>query len=102
MGAADQGVNIALFGFDVQVDAIFGQRAFLHLTIGIGKGFTFVRGTRDRAAFAECRVFGDTVSNKVHGVIAGHVLFLQEIGRIAFAFGKNRNKHIGTGHFCPA
>ena len=34
----------------------------------------------------------------IDGVVARHVLLLQEIGGMAFAFGKNRDQHIGAGH----
>ena len=37
--------------------------------------------------------------NEIHRIIARHVLFLQEIGGVAFAFGKDRDKHVRTGHF---
>ena len=35
-------------------------------------------------------------------VITGHVLFLQEEGRMAFPFGEDGDQHIGAGHLVPA
>ncbi len=54
-----------------------------------------------RAGFAIGGVFGNTMRDIVDRVIACHVLLLQEIGGIAFAFGENRDQHIGAGHFGP-
>ena len=40
--------------------------------------------------------------DEIDRVVAGHVLLLQEVGGVAFAFGKDRDQHICTGHFGPA
>ena len=42
------------------------------------------------------------MGNEIHRVIARHVLFLQEEGGVAFAFGENRDQNIGAGHFGAA
>ena len=55
-------------------------------------------GTGNGARFAIGGVFGDAVGDVVHGIVAGHILFLQEIGGVGFAFGKEGHQHIGTGN----
>ena len=101
--AADQRVNVALARFGVQIDAIFLKRRILFLAFGHALWLFLVLGrARDRARIAKRGVLGDAVGDKVDRVIAGHVLFLQEISRIAFAFGKDGDQHVGTGHFGAA
>ncbi len=48
------------------------------------------------------RRFGDAVRNIIHRVKAGHVEALQEINRMTFALGKQRNQNIRAGHFFAA
>ena len=98
----DQGIDIALFGFDVEINAVFRQRGFLGLTrLGLG-GFAMLFSTRNRAGLTIGWVFGDTVGDVVDGIIAGHILLLQEIGGVGFAFGKNRDQHVGAGNLSAA
>jgi hypothetical protein len=100
--AADKGVNLALAGLDVQIDAILGQGGFLSLTgLALG-GFVGFIGTGDGPRLAKGGVLGDAVGDIVDGVIARHVLFLQEIGGVGFAFGKDGDKDIGARHFVAA
>ena len=42
------------------------------------------------------------MGNEVDRVIASHIHFLQEEGRVRFAFGKDRDQDIGARHFLPA
>ena len=101
--AADQRVDIALAGFGVEVHAVFRQRGFLLVAIGDALGLFFGLGRAcDRAGFTICRVFGDAVGDEVHRVIAGHILFLQEVGGVAFTFGEDGDKHVRARHFGPA
>ena len=75
--ATDQRVNIAFLRFYVQIDAIFRQCAFV-LT-GFFRRISVVVQcwcARDRAAFAKCRIFRDTMGDEIHRVIARHVLVL--------------------------
>ena len=100
--AADQRVNLALAGLDVEIDAEFRQSGILGIArLGLGGLDVFV-GPGDRARLAKGRVLGDTMGDVVDRIIARHVLFLQEIGGVGFAFGKDRDQHIGTGHFGAA
>ncbi len=39
------------------------------------------------------------MADVIDRVVAGHLLLLQEIGGVAFAFGENRDQNIGAGHF---
>ena len=42
------------------------------------------------------------MGDEIHRVIAGHVLFLQEIGGVAFAFGEDGHQNIGARHLGAA
>ena len=100
--APDEGVDVAFAGLGVEVHAVFRQRGFFLVAFGYTLGFFLVLGsTSHRAGLAVSGVFGDAMGDEVHRVIACHVLLLQEIGRVAFAFGKDRDKHIGACHLCP-
>ena len=101
--AADQRIDITLAGFGIQIDSILRQRGFFFVTVCDALGiFLVVGGTRNRAWFAKSRVLGDAMRDIVHRIITRHVLLLQEIGRVAFAFGKDGDQHIGTRHLGPA
>ena len=99
MGAADQGINVAFGGFDVQINAVFRERGFFLFDLGIVGCFA-IRCACDGAGFAKCGVFGDAMRDKVDRVVTGHVLLLQEIGGVAFALGKDGDEHICACHFC--
>ncbi len=66
------------------------------------RAFLGLGGAGDGAGFAIGRVLGDAMGDEIHRVIAGHVLLLQEIGGVAFAFGEDGDQHIGAGHFGAA
>ena len=59
-------------------------------------------GALHRTAFAKGRVLGHAMGDEVHRIIARHVLFLQEVGRVRFPFGKDGDEHVGAGHLGPA
>ena len=48
------------------------------------------------------RVFGHTMCDEVYRVITGHVLLLQEICRVAFTLGKDRDQNVRAGDFVAA
>ncbi len=103
--APDQRIHVALAGLRVQIDAIFGQSRFLVVGGLCGLGFRFfLRLLRagDRAALAIGGVLGHAMRDEIDRVVAGHVLLLQEIGGIAFAFGKDGDQHVGPRHLGPA
>src|SRR5262249_59410901 len=67
-----------------------------------GLGVGVFLGAAHRARFRHARPLGDAVADVIDGVVAGHVLLLQEIGGMAFALGENRDQHIGAGHLFAA
>ena len=62
--------------------------------------FRLIFGANDWPAFDKIGIFGDPMGDEIYCIIAGHVLLLQEIGRIAFAFGKYCNQDIGACNLC--
>ncbi len=99
--AADQRIDLALTRLLVEVDAIGFERVTLLLGL-VALGVGLLLGAAHRTRFGHAGPLGDAVADVVDRIVAGHVLLLQEIGGMALAFGKDRNEHIGTGHFLPA
>ena len=102
-GAADQGVDFAFLRLLVQIDAIGVQRlgAFLVHFFRLG---VFIRAT-DRPGGRTAGLsghLGDAVADIVDGIETGHVLQLQEIDGMAFAFREYGDKDIGPRHFLTA
>jgi hypothetical protein len=102
--AADQRIDVALAGLLVQVHAVLLQRGLLGLlaALGLGLGLRLLLGALHRPRLAIGRVLGDAVADVVHRVVAGHVLLLQEIGRVALALGEDRHQHVRPGDLGPA
>ena len=100
--AANQRVNIALSRLNVQINAVFRQGRFLRLARFGLWCFGFILGPNNGARLAKGWVFGHAMRDEIHRIIARHILFLQEIGGVAFAFGENGNQNIGARHFGPA
>ena len=104
--ATDKRVNIAFAGFCVQIDAVFCQRAFF----GFRFGFTFdgcmifcrIVRTLNRTVFAVSRVFGNAMCDEVHCIVARHILFLQEVGGVAFSLSEDRDEDVGARNFGSA
>ena len=100
--APDQRIDVALERLDVEVDAILRQRRFLGVAgLALGRLMALV-GTRDGARLAEGRVLGHAVRDVVHGVVARHVLLLQEEGRVRLALREDRDEDVGPRHLGPA
>ena len=102
--ASDQRIDIASSSLGVQIHAVFSQRAFFLFGFagcGLGVFFHLIR-TGYRPAFAISRILGDAMRDEIDRVVTGHVLLLQEIGGIAFAFGEYGDQNVGAGHFGPA
>ncbi len=95
VGAADQGIDLTLAGFLVEVDAIGlqGLAAGLHRRL-----FVLVARALGRPHFRGAGLLGDAVGDEIDRVIAGHLLLLQEVGRVALALGEHGHKHIGAGN----
>ncbi len=104
MGPPDQRINIALDRLGIEVDAVSRKRIVLFRCLFSSRfGFViFFIGTARRTRFAGTWLLGDSVRNKIDRVVAGHVPLSQEIGGVAFALGKQRDQHIGSGHFVSA
>ena len=101
--ATDQRINVPLRGFRVQVHAVFGKSGVFRFgCFGCCLRCTvfFVVSAHDWTRLAKGGVFGNTVRDKVDRVIAGHFLILEEIGRIGFAFRKDRDEDVRTRDFC--
>jgi hypothetical protein len=96
--AADKGVDLALAGLLVEVDAV-GVQGFALLLL---PGLVLTRGPLVRLLlrpargprFTEPGPLRDAVADVVDGVVAGHLLLLQEVGRMAFPLGEDRDKHV--------
>ena len=101
--APDQGVNITFCRFCVQIDAVFFQRGFFFIAFGYALGFFFVLGCAcDGSGLAVGRIFGDAMRDIVDRVVAGHVLFLQKVCRVAFTLCKDGDQHVGACDLGPA
>ena len=108
--AADQRIDAAVPRLLVEVDAVSLERTFLFLRFAALLGF--LRLARlgllvDAARTARLESdrpgpLGDAVADVIDGVVARHVLLLQEIGGVALALGEDGDQHIGAGHFLAA
>ena len=99
--ASDHGIDLAVPRFLVEVDAVGLERLPLLLGIFVALGLGFFIDASNRARFGNAGPLGDAVADVVDRVIAGHVLLLQEVSRVAFAFGENRDQDIRTGDLFP-
>ena len=99
-GAADQGVDFTLASLFVEIDAIGGERVGTAFVVGLLALGLFL-GAGHRARGFLTGHFGDAMGDEVDRVEARHVLFLQVEHGMAFAFGKQRDKHIGARHLGP-
>ncbi len=97
--AANDRIDLAVARLLVEIDAIGIERLALLLRIlaALGVGFLIDAAHRPRLGYAGS--LRDAVADVVHRVIAGHVLLLQEVRRMALALREDRNQHIGTGDF---
>ena len=100
--AADQRIDLALARLLVEVDAISVERVALLLRLVAVLGIGFLVGAAHRARFRHARPLGDAVADVVDGVVTRHVLLLQEVRRVALAFGEDRDQHVGAGHLLAA
>ena len=101
---ADKRIDLAGLGAIIQVDAVGRQGVLLLLGRALFRlsgmaVFVGALGSQRGARLRGARALGDSMGNVVDRIVAGHLLFLQEESRMAFAFGKNSNKNVGSGHF---
>ena len=104
--AADQRVDLARHRLLVQVDAVVRQRVLvapaglflaLRLVVAVVLAAALHRPLR-RAP----RCLGNAMGDEIHRIEPGHILQLQEIDRMALAFGKQGHQHVGAGHLIAA
>ena len=109
--AADQRIDLAGARLLVQVDAIGRQRVLLllllaallgRLAIAVAAALLLLLDAARAAALGSAGALGDAVRDVVDRVVAGHLLFLQEIGGVALALGEDRDEHVGAGHLLAA
>ena len=106
-GTANQRVDFAVLGLFIEVDAIGFQRGlfflgFTRLCFALLAVLRLIAISARSLWLRKARPLGNAMRNIVHRVKAGHILLLQEVSRMAFAFGKYRNQHIGSGHIFTA
>ena len=94
---ADQRIDLPAGRLLVKVDTICLESlsAFLHDLLRR----SVVVSSRYPLCFIAARRLRDPVRDIVYRVEPGHFLLLQVIDRMALAFRKQRNKHIGPSHF---
>src|SRR5487761_217304 len=98
--APNQRVDLAVARLLVEVDAISVERVVGALWLLLGA--LLLLGTLNAARLGAPGRLGDAVRNVIHRVEPRHVLLLQEINRMAFAFGEKRHQHIGASHLLAA
>ncbi len=92
--AADQGIDLAGQGQLIEILGEAFEGAALFLCIGFGLRLLL---------FAlRLRRLGDAMGNEVHHIQPGHVLALQEKHGMRILFAKDRDQHVGAGHFLLA
>ena len=110
--AADQRIDLAGARLLVQIDAIGRQRVLLLLLLAaaflgllaaavVAALLLFLDAAR-AAALGSAGALGDAVRDVVDRVVAGHLLFLQEIGGVALALGEDGDEHVGARDFLAA
>ena len=108
--AANQRVDAAIARLLVEIDAVRVQRAFLFLAVGgrlalfarVGRLVLLARPARALRRHRQSRRLGDAMRNIIDRVVARHVLLLEEVGGVAFAFGEDRDEHVGAGDLFAA
>ncbi len=101
---ADQRIHVPPACLVIQVDAVFLQRGLLGFLGPLVLRFRLGRClcALHRTCLAVGRVLGDAVADVVDRVVAGHVLLLQEVGRVALALGEDRHENVRAGHLGAA
>ena len=100
--APDQRIDAALCGLVVEIDAIGFERVLGACLTVFSPSSPSSSAPRTCLRLGHAGTLGDAVADVVHRVEARHVLFLQEVGGVAFALGEDRDQHVGAGHFLAA
>ena len=99
---ADQRIDLAFARLLVEVDAIGVERVALLFRLVVGFCIGVLVAAAHRTRFRYARPLGDAVTDVIDGVVARHVLLLQEIRGMALALGEDGDQHIGAGHLFAA
>src|SRR5262249_56277524 len=99
--ASDQRTDLALARLLVEVDAISIERVAFLLRLVAGFAVGLLLGAAHRPRLGHAWPLGDAMTDVVDGIVAGHVLLLQEVGSVALALRENRDQHICSGHLFP-
>ena len=102
---ADQRIHVPPACLLIQVDAVLlqcGLLGFLAALSPLGLRFRRWLGTLHRPRFPVGRVFRDAMADVVDRVVTGHVLLLQEIGRMALALREDRDEDVRPRHLGAA
>ena len=97
--AADHRIDLAVARLLVEVDAIGLERLALLLGVLVALGLGLLVDAAHRPRLGDAGPLGDAVADVVDGVVARHVLLLQEVRGMALALGEDRDQHVGAGHF---
>src|SRR5690606_2219280 len=95
----DQAVDLTRARFLIEIHAIGSQRILLLLLAALlafpGRIRRLILVGSPRAPARRCtRTLGNAVADVVHGIITRHLLFLQEVGSMALALGKDCHENI--------
>ncbi len=99
---SDQGVDLAVGRLFIQIHTIGRQRIrrlFIIAFFGFDGCGIFIFRASHGACLGHAGPLGNAVADVVHSIITRHVLFLQEISRMTFPLGKDRNQNIRSGYF---
>ena len=98
--AADQRVDPALARLLVEVDAVGIERLapLAHDLVGLG----ILLGAMDGAVLLLAEHLGDAVADVIERIQAAHLLFLQEVDRVALALREHGDQDVGAGHLLAA
>src|SRR5262249_7082471 len=85
--ATDQRIDLALARLLVEVDAVIVECIALLFRLFAGFLLGFLVDAAGRTRFGQPRSLGDAVTDVVDGIVARHLLLLQEIGGMALPLG---------------
>ena len=96
--ASDHRIDLAVTRLLVEVDAIGIERLALLLGVLGTLGLGLLVDAAHRPRLGDARPLGNAVADVVDGVVARHVLLLQEVRGMTLALGEDRDQHVRTGH----
>ncbi len=104
--AADQRIDFSRHRLFVEIDAVIRERVLVapsgFLVTLLLVVLILLSGALHRTLGGAARRLGDAVADEVDGIEPGHVLQLQKIDGVAFAFGEQSDKDVGAGDFIAA